>query len=249
MTSDTTFYAIGDVHGMADRLAALHALILADLASHAGPCTIIHLGDYIDRGPDSRGVIARIMAFEQALAGNPRFQVISLRGNHEQMLLDAVDAEEAGDEDALRLWLGNGGDAAIDSYYADPDGSEAAIDSWVSLIDRAHVDWLRGLPTIHLALDRHLAFVHAGIDPATFPDCSDEVRLWTRSQRFFDPKRWPDREVLDGLLVVHGHTPNMDLAPTVTPQRINIDTGAVFGGPLTAVVLAPGAEPRLLQAP
>jgi serine/threonine protein phosphatase 1 len=93
-----------------------------------------------------------------------------------------------------------------------------------------------------------LAFVHAGIDPAKYPHCPDQLRLWTRSQAFFDSRNWPARPELAGLLVVHGHTPTEDFAAEVQKQRINIDTGACFGGPLTSVVLAPQEAPRFLSA-
>ena len=91
-----------------------------------------------------------------------------------------------------------------------------------------------------------VAFVHAGIEPASFPDCADAVRLWTRSDRFFDHANWPEREELKNLLVVHGHTPR-SYQPENFPHRINVDTGACFGGPLTAVMLKEGAEPQFLR--
>jgi serine/threonine protein phosphatase 1 len=95
---------------------------------------------------------------------------------------------------------------------------------------------------------RKLVFVHAGIEPAEFPDCLDEIRLWTRSDRFFVDANWPDREVLQGLTVVHGHTPTDDSKPEITFRRINVDTGACFGGPLTAVMLKDGDAPTFLRA-
>jgi serine/threonine protein phosphatase 1 len=95
---------------------------------------------------------------------------------------------------------------------------------------------------------RKLVFVHGGIDPKMFPNCSDEIRMWTRSEKFFRSARWPDRHELKNILVVHGHTPTDDFEPDLQPRRINIDTGACFGGPLTSVVLAPGEPPRFLRA-
>jgi serine/threonine protein phosphatase 1 len=119
---------------------------------------------------------------------------------------------------------------------------------WRDSVDASHVHWMRALPTLLHDEPRRLVFVHAGIDPTTFPNCDAGVRLWTRSDKFFDPGRWPKRRELEGLLVVHGHTPTHDFAPHVNPRRINIDTGACFGGPLTCVVLAPGEAPRFLFA-
>ena len=89
--------------------------------------------------------------------------------------------------------------------------------------------------------------MHAGIEPAQFPEEDQRTYLWTRSERFFLQWQWPDREELKGLLVIHGHTPK-SFDPEIYPHRINIDTGAVFGGPLTAVMLKDGARPEFLRA-
>jgi serine/threonine protein phosphatase 1 len=95
---------------------------------------------------------------------------------------------------------------------------------------------------------RGLVFVHGGIDPWRFPNCTDEVKMWTRSRTFFRSRDWPDREEVRDLLVVHGHTPTADFEPDWEPRRINVDTGACFGGPLTCAVLAPGEKARFLRA-
>lgn len=234
------YYAIGDVHGMAERLLQLHQAIRDDIAASGGPpATIVHLGDYIDRGPDSRGVIAAIIALETETApSRGRYTIVNLRGNHEQMMLDALGRANP---TARRLWTANGGDTTIESY-------RRARSERQSLIDLAHLRWLRRLPTAYRAPDQNLVFVHAGIDPELFPHCAEHVRMWTRSARFFDVAHWPDREALRSLIVVHGHTPTNDFSPDVTAQRINVDTGAVFGGPLTCVVLRPGDRPRFLYA-
>jgi serine/threonine protein phosphatase 1 len=157
------------------------------------------------------------------------------------MMLDAYDES---DPLAISHWRINGGDETINSYLK-AAGAQA---DWREAVDKDHVKWMRSLPTLWRDEERKIAFVHAGIDPKTFPDCSDEVRIWTRSQRFFETDQWPDRPELEGWLIVHGHTPTQDFEPGIRPRRINIDTGAVFGGPLTCVVLAPGASPRFLQA-
>lgn len=235
-TPDTHYYAIGDIHGLADRLATLHALILADIAEHGSPCHIVHLGDYVDRGPDSRGVIERLRAFEMAMQGS-RVRVSNLMGNHEAMLLDAL----AGDREALRLWLGNGGTEAVASY------SRASLTGFPQCIDEEHRDWLSALPDMVRGA-RGLVFVHAGIEPAIFPLDDLEQRLWTRSKRFFQDENWPARSQLSGIRVVHGHTPTATLEPYESSRRINLDTGAVFGGPLTCAVIAPDAPVRYLTA-
>ena len=73
--------------------------------------------------------------------------------------------------------------------------------------------------------------------------------MWTRSEKFFKSERWPDRAELKDIIVVHGHTPTRDFEPDQQRRRINVDTGACYGGPLTSVVLAPDQTPRFLRAP
>lgn len=232
------YFAIGDVHGESRKLAELHAAILERIAFEGAPARIIHLGDYVDRGPDTRGVIERVMALEARFASDPSISVKSLKGNHEQMMLDAYDrTADAGS------WWSQGGAEAADSYAG---GSGLAGQDWRQTIPADHISWMRGLESIAFDRERAIAFVHAGIEPASFPDCADAVRLWTRSDRFFDHANWPEREELKNLLVVHGHTPR-SYQPENFPHRINVDTGACFGGPLTAVMLKEGAEPHFLR--
>lgn len=232
-----TYFAIGDIHGEADKLARLHDAILDRIAFEGGPAKIVHLGDYIDRGPNSRGVIEKVMALEGRFAEHPEIDVVSLRGNHEQMLLDAL---EAGDDDPS--WLSQGLET-LDSYagkfVTDAEG-------WRGLIPQAHREWMARLPMLLHDRERKLVFVHAGIAPDAFPAEDEDVYLWTRSDRFFDTKAWPEREELKDLLVVHGHTPQD--APEIFPNRINVDTGACFGGYLTAVMLRQGQAPQFLGA-
>jgi serine/threonine protein phosphatase 1 len=232
-----TYFAIGDVHGEADKLGRLHAAILDRIAFEGGPARIVHLGDYIDRGPNSRGAIERIMALEKRFEGDPRVEVISLRGNHEQMLLDALAEPEESP-----TWLSQGLET-LDSYAGK---FLTQAEGWRELIPEEHRVWMARLPLLFHDKERRLVFVHAGIEPEEFPKEDKQVYLWTRSTRFFDPGEWPEREELKDLLVVHGHTPLEE--PQVLPNRINIDTGACFGGYLTAVMLKEGEAPRLLGA-
>jgi len=241
MTAETIYYAIGDVHGMAKSLQALHVLILADHERRGGKATVIHLGDYVDRGADSRGVIELAMALEHKASKTENLSVYALLGNHEQMMLDAFDEDTLTAEEH---WFTNGGSDTVKSYLRGRDGADRR--KWRDAIDPAHIEWLRALPTMLVDETRKLVFVHAGIDPISYPDCKDEIRIWTRSPRFFDPDRWPDRAELEGIRVIHGHTPTSDLAPDVGPRRINVDTGAVYGGSLTCVVLAPGEQAQFL---
>lgn len=241
MTDERIYYAIGDIHGELDKLNALHAAIEEHRERvHPGaPITLVHLGDYVDRGPDSRGVVERLMELEAAAAERDDFDVINLRGNHEQMFLDAI----FGDADRLDLWFMNGGRETSASYRVTP-GRDVDRDG---LFDRDHVRWVQRLPLIHQVEERGLVFVHAALDVENYPEGRDEIYMWSRSPKFFDDSSWPDQ--LKALTVVHGHTPTEDGLPSLGPagRRIGVDTGACFGGPLTAVALAPGRDPAFLR--
>lgn len=233
--SDVIYYAIGDVHGEIEKLDRLLGFIREDARLRAAAYKIVFLGDLVDRGPDSRAVV------ERAMSAVARGEALAVKGNHEELMVHAYEKSESV---GVYFWAENGGDETISSYMM----ANGVYDDWRDAIDDRHVRWLKALPAIIRDEARGLAFVHGGIDPATFPNCTDEVRMWTRSQKFFDPGRWPARPELEGLVVVHGHTPTHDFKPHSNPRRINVDTGACFGGPLTAVVLAPGEERRFLHA-
>lgn len=233
--SDLTYYAIGDVHGEIGKLDQLLDHIRSD-ADFAGPAhQIVFLGDLVDRGPDSRAVVDRVM---QLCA---REEAVAVKGNHEELMLNAYfNRESVG----IYWWAENGGDETISSYML----ANGVCDDFRDAIDKAHIAWMQALPAMIRDEDRGLVFVHGGIDPKTFPLCSDEIRMWTRSHKFFRTQAWPERDELRDILVVHGHTPTDDFEPENVPRRINVDTGACFGGPLTAAVLAPGQGPRFLRA-
>lgn len=233
--SDVTFYAIGDVHGEIAKLDRLLHAIRADAVRREQPHRIVFLGDLIDRGPDSRAVVARAMHLAETEGA------IALRGNHEQLMLHAFDNRESV---GIYWWAENGGDETIAAYKR----ANGDCGDWRDAIDAAHLAWLRALPCMARETARGLVFVHAGIDPWRFPDCSEEVKLWTRSASFFRSHDWPERAELEGLVVVHGHTPTEDFEPELQPRRINVDTGACFGGPLTCAVLGRGEAPRFLHA-
>lgn len=229
----TVYYAIGDVHGEKAKLDDL----LEQIARDAGDAEhrIVFLGDLIDRGAESRAVV------ETAMRLNSEERAIVIRGNHEELMLHAMDHNESA---GIYWWATNGGDETIESYQL----VNGPKDDWREAVDSEHVKWLRALPTMHRDKERGLVFVHGGIDPKTFPNDSDEIRMWTRSEKFFRSERWPKRDELKSILVVHGHTPTHDFEPELQTRRINVDTGACFGGPLTAVALAPAEPPRFLHA-
>jgi serine/threonine protein phosphatase 1 len=210
-------YAIGDIHGCADRLAALHAIIADDLANRpAAAPVLLHIGDYIDRGPDSAGVMA-LLAAGPRLAGVP---TVNLLGNHEQTMIDALSGDRAAGTD----WLYQGGRPSLESWGVDPDSPR---ETWPDGVPAAHLAFARGLTLSYR--DGGYLFVHAGIRPGVALDAQSREDLLRIRQPFL----FTDADF--GAVIVHGHTPVK--APVVRANRIALDTGAVFGGPLTCAVL------------
>jgi serine/threonine protein phosphatase 1 len=205
-------FAIGDIHGCFEELRSL----LEICRSSAG--AIAHdfqfLGDYVDRGPASDQVIAYLMR-EQASAPS-RFRC--LMGNHDHMLCRAADRSRSDAE--LIQWWANGGEETLDAYGID-DPSDLPAE---------HLAWMRGLPL--QGRDEHRLFVHAGVRPGIpLKAQSKGDMLWIR-EPFLSSRLW------HGALVVHGHTPTATRAPDVQANRVNLDTGACFGGPLTAAAFS-----------
>lgn len=232
---NTRLYAIGDVHGCMMRLDALLSQIKADFA--AAPeekCCLIFVGDYVDRGPDSAELI-------DLLLGDPlpEADVVFLKGNHEEFMLRFLE----GDADAGTVWIANGGAETLMSYDIPvespwPDGGEleALQTKFAERVPDTHRSFLRSLELYHVAGD--YAFVHAGVRPGLkLTDQTEKDLLWIRDA-FLSYSR-PHEYV-----IVHGHTPVRK--PENLSNRINVDTGAVYGGPLTAVVLA-GTDRRFLH--
>lgn len=221
-------YAIGDIHGCDAQLANLHATIAEDLARRpVDSAVLLHIGDYVDRGADTAGVLSR-------LAGGPLIDgmaVVNLVGNHDETMLHAL----SGDRAAATDWLFAGGKAALESYGVDPDSPR---DSWPNAIPGAHVDFLRGLTLSHR--EGGYLFVHAGVRPGVPLDEQTREDMLRIRQPFL----YTESDL--GAVVVHGHTPVK--APVVRHNRIAIDTGAVFGGQLTCLVLE-GATLGFLTAP
>jgi len=226
------YYAIGDIHGELEKLRILHDRIsqFHNALYPDRPHTRIHLGDYVDRGPDSRGVIDYI----QSLCEDEDFNVVNLKGNHEILMLQAHQSPK---ETALRHWLSNGGEQTMSGYQ--DDSQKAKLQS--------HLNWIDRLPTFYRDETRKLVFVHAGINPETYPKYDDAVHMWTRNATFFASENWIN-PALKGVTVIHGHTPTLTDYPDISKdgRRINVDTGACYGGPLSAVVLAPEENPRFI---
>lgn len=203
----TRTYAIGDIHGCLTKLIELIGLCRADAGRRA--TKFIFLGDYIDRGPASRGVVELLMSLQQDRPDD----VICLMGNHEDMLLAAVDAPDWSEN-----WLRNGGPKTLQSYGV----------ATVADIPQDHIDWIRHLLKFHD--DGMRFFVHAGVHPERPLDQQDEHDLLWIREPFLSSTKDFDR------LIVHGHTPTKNGVPNQRPNCLNIDTGAVYGRALTAAV-------------
>lgn len=218
-------YAVGDIHGRADLLSqmldALEARAGEDTREGGAP-VVVFLGDYVDRGPDSAGVIDLLLR-DRPCGYERRF----LKGNHEQAMLAYMESPLEN-----RAWVLQGGAETMRSYGVTPPPPLGATEGdWVLAAEmlRAHV------PEAHLdflnTLERYVAFgdyafVHAGVDASrTLEQQTDTDLLWSRSQFIASKRRFSHR-------VVHGHTP-VD-RPYADERRIAVDTGAYASGVLTA---------------
>lgn len=221
-------YAIGDVHGQREMLRQAHARVEADRrACGDESAPLVHLGDLTDRGPDAAGVIADII--EGIEAGLP-WQVI--RGNHDQLFLDFLDFDGVEDPriEAARWWLqpNLGGSETLRSYGIEPVGGDilSVQRAVLSTVPPRHLQFLQKLPYTYET--EHLICVHAGIRPGVPMAQQDpEDLIWIRFE-FLDDTR--DH----GKLIVHGHTPVE--RPEHHGNRVNLDTGAGYGRPVTAAV-------------
>mgnify|MGYP000535376160 CR=1 FL=1 len=215
-TKKERLFAIGDIHGCLFHLNAIleHLATKANFTSHD---RLIFLGDYIDRGPDSKGVIDRVIEFQKSYP-----KTIALRGNHEDMFMDYLGLPGMYGDSFLR----NGGRDTLTSFGFDIGyGRVKAAD-----LPSKYTDFLMSL--VWGAITDEYVFVHAGVSP--FRDLENQSRetvIWTRNFGF------EDYEEL-GKIVVHGHTPNP--APLISRYEINIDTGCVFEDSLTAINLTEG---------
>jgi len=201
-------FAVGDIHGCLDKLERLMEVI--DPVPRSD--TLVFLGDYIDRGPDSRGVVDFVLDLRKK---HPR--TACLMGNHEEMFLDFIR-----DQGNRELYFFNGGRATLRSYGLDPDGPVREED-----FPGIHLRFFKAL--LPYCEWRDFIFVHAGLRPGIPLEKQDlKDLLWIRNTFIFGP--------LEGeQTVVFGHTPFG--RPYEASRRIGIDTGAVFGGPLTCLEL------------
>jgi len=225
-------YCIGDIHGRADLLIELHAMIAEDAAGFEGRLHLLYIGDYIDRGMQSKQVVDLLL--NQPLAG---FEIVYLRGNHEQFLLDFLRYPEA-----TAIWLANGGRETMFSYGVSltfmprmeemPELAARLRDA----LPPEHLEFLESGRLSWTAGDYH--FVHAGIRPGIPLDKQHfEDQLWIREDFTYSGAD-------HGKVVVHGHTISDEVE--MRSNRIGIDTGAFHTGVLSCLVLE-GQERRLLQ--
>jgi serine/threonine protein phosphatase 1 len=185
-------YVIPDLHGRYDLLSEGLAGIAAHAAGKAG--TIVTIGDYVDKGPQSREVIERLSS---GVADG--WRLMALKGNHDAMMAQALR-----DPSKMAWWIEKGGDTALESYGGDP-----------AAVPRTHIAWLDGLRLMHV--DHHRLYVHAGVDPGVpLGEQSEATLLWKRY-----PVGFPGG--FGELHVVHGHD-NFPEGPLLYEGRTNLDT-------------------------
>lgn len=224
LDSGQRVYAVGDIHGRADLLDRLLALIEEHAKQHpSSEKTLVFLGDYVDRGKDSKGVIGRLRALNW-----PGWKFVFLRGNHDQAVLDfLVDAK------FYRAWRPFGAGETLSSYDVIPPRFdreaefEKARQDFTEKLPPEHIEFLQNLELFYTQGDYY--FCHAGVRPGIPLD--EQVAqdlLWIRDDFLYHRKPFEK-------MVVHGHTPAPK--PTKTPHRIGVDTGAHATHCLTAVAL------------
>ena len=223
-------YAIGDIHGQYDLLRAAHDRIEADRArcgDSAAP--VVHLGDLVDRGPDCAGVIRHLR--HGMAAGEPW---VVLKGNHDRMFSLFMEAPDAQDPGLRKIYSylhpAIGGAATLESYGVRHPADRPVARVHAEALDKVSPEdraFMAALPSQYRR--GAVLFVHAGIRPGVaLHDQTEDDLIWIRAPFLDDPQD-------HGFLVVHGHTAIH--APEHHGNRVNIDTRAAYGGPLTAIVI------------
>jgi serine/threonine protein phosphatase 1 len=226
-TQPEKLYVIGDIHGRLDLLEKMIDAIARDVGAQARNSVTVTVGDYVDRGPDTRGVIDR-------LVHNPfPTRYVALKGNHEDLLLKFLRDPQIGEH-----WRRLGGPDTLHSYGVSVDRMMLGRDyagtaaDFAAALPEEHARFFAGLKT-SVSFPQHFV-CHAGIRPGVpFEQQSDEDLMWIR-------REFLDSDMDFGKRVIHGHTPVE--APEVKPNRINVDTGAFATNRLTCVALEGGGH-------
>jgi len=236
---DRIHYVVGDIHGQSHALESLLDMIEAyhGLSYKAHPASLVFLGDYIDKGIDSRGVI------DIAMIGIDGFDAIYLKGNHEQLMLEALHDESF---QKMNLWMSLGGETTLLSFGYDVFQDGFDLEKIKACIGVERMAWLSSLQIYYKYAD--FLCVHAGLVPEiSLEEQKEKDALWIRG-------RFLDSDYDFGFGIIHGHTPTDK--PIVRPNRIGVDTGAGYDydGTLTALVVnAPWTElikkPQFLSTP
>jgi len=205
-------YAIPDLHGRLDLLEQALRQIL-EHANGSNAC-VVALGDYVDRGPESQGVLEFLMTWPF-----PSLRLVALKGNHEAMMWEACNNLVETD-----WWLENGGEATLASY-----GGLHTGESLRTLIPERHLQWVGELPTVYA--DQHRIFVHAGVDPRLpLHQQNERTLLWKRYSKGSSQGHGMRH-------VVHGHHAN-EQGPVVCKGRTNLDVMAWRTGRLVVGVFS-----------
>ncbi|MEL4377045.1 metallophosphoesterase [Brucella cytisi] len=226
-------YAIGDVHGRLDLLRDMHRLIRADLDHRpAHDWRIIHLGDYIDRGPSSREVLDFLID-----VSHRDERVISLLGNHDDGFLTYLATGDVAGIFALHGGIDTARSYSVEIDFTDADSAHQGHAALVKTVPQNHIDFIRAMPR-SVAFGEFF-FCHAGINPAVPLDAQDpEELIWIRTAFL----KWTE---LFEKVIIHGHTPQS--AIDIQPNRVNLDTYAWRSGQLSAIVID-GSEKRFIEA-
>ena len=230
-------FAIGDIHGSLNELTSLHKKILTHDKFDVKNDLIIYLGDYIDRGKNSKEVINQILKLK-----NNKIKTVNLMGNHDEFMIDFL----FNNKNNIENWLNFGLDQTLRSYGIEvvdfiKDGfGDDIIDqlrnTLLSTMNEEHINFFKSLE-LSFSSENYL-FVHAGIDPnKKLEDQTKENFLWSRSKSFFD------KDFKSEKIIVHGHTPEENIINNLF--RINIDSGCYFSGKLSSVCLSDYDDSRL----
>ena len=222
-------FAIGDIHGCLKQLISVQDKILNYPGFKKENDLLIYIGDYIDRGPNSKGVIKQITKLQK-----DNIKSIFLMGNHEQIMIDFLFNKI----NNLEYWINLGADQTFKSYEIEvvefikdgfqDDNIEKLRLRLLEKMSKEDLEFFKNLKISYTAGD--YLFVHAGIDPIkSLSKQSKKDILWSRAEKFFD------KDFKFEKIIVHGHTPETEVVNF--PYRINIDTGCFFSGKLSCVCL------------